>query len=110
MAKPGNSNRRKRKYTETRKAKTAANATNRQRKQDHRTARLVARTQALLGTHVRVRHKDLSKLRVGTVTEILRKGDDGYPTDARRHHGAYLRVRTTTGDVIASRHRSKPTP
>ena len=104
-----NSNRKKRKYGDARKIKTAQNRTARLKRHDLRQAKMIERTQALIGQHVAVRIKDQAKPSVGTVVEILRLGDEGYPErDARRKHGAFVRVRTTFGEVVRSRHRVKP--
>ena len=107
MANSKNSTRRKRKYDDRRKSATERNHKARQKRHELWQARMVARTQSLIGKHVSVRVKDQAKPFVGTVIEVLRKGDEGYPSDAKRNVGAYLVVRTTIGDLKASRHRAK---
>lgn len=106
MASTKNSNRRKRKYG-NRGSATERNKKRRIQQAARRIAKLNARTDALVGTHVAVRIKDHLKPMVGTVEAVIRHGDDGYPEDAKRHTGAYLRVRTTIGDIKVSRHRAK---
>lgn len=108
MANIKNTNRSKRKYSENRKSRTEVNAQRRARRNDLHAARLVARTQSLIGKPVAIRVKDSLKPLVGTVSEVLRKGDEEYPIDARRHTGAYMKVHTTFGDYKVSRHRVKP--
>ena len=108
MASTKNSDRRKRKYGEGQRSRTAKNKAGKQRQADARRARMEKRTQALIGQHVAVRSKGYAKPLVGTVLEVLSKDSESYPTDARRHYGKYLRVRTTLGEILASRHRCKP--
>lgn len=108
MATSKNSNRHKRKYSEARKSATEKNRKRAADSAAKRTARLAARTQSLIGQHVEVRVKDHVKPMVGTVLEVLDKNHEHYPHSARRHTGKYLKVRTTIGDLVASRHRVKP--
>ena len=108
MANPKNTNRRKRKYNDARKSTTEKNRKRKQARHEQRVARLTSRTQGLVGQHVRVRAKDHAKPLVGTVLEVIGKSHDRYPTDARRHVGSYLRIRTAVGELLASRHRVKP--
>ena len=107
MASSKNSSRRKRKYGD-RTAKIDKNKARRQQREATRLERLAARTQALVGTYVKVRVKDHKKPLIGTVQDVIRKGHDDYPTEAERHMGSYLRIRTEVGDLLASRHRVKP--
>lgn len=108
MANPKNNDRRKRKYGESRKATTEKNHKSRLLSEERRQARLTARTQSLIGQHAAIRVKDHAKPLVGTVLEVVGKDHDEYPHRARRHVGKYLKVRTTIGDLLASRHRVKP--
>jgi hypothetical protein len=110
MASIKNSTRSKRKYTEARRLRTEANAAKKQIRHDLRQAKMVERTQALIGRSVAIRLKDRMKPLVGIVTDVIRKGDEDYPIEARRHHGAYLKVQTSFGDHKISRHRVKPLP
>lgn len=108
MANSKNSNRRKRKYGDSQKARTAKNKASAKTRAELRNERLIERTQSLIGTRVQVRTKDQIKPAIGTVIEVLRKGDEGYPAQAERNVGAYLKVRISSGDVVRSRHRVKP--
>jgi hypothetical protein len=98
----------KRKYGDKRKAATESNRTNRPSKHADHLARMALRTDALEGQPVRVRIPGYANGLVGTVAEIMRKGDPSYPTGAKRSSGAYLLVRTNAGDRTVSRHRVKP--
>lgn len=108
MANTKNTNRRKRKYNDARKSTTEKNRLKKGQRHMDRRAKLVARTQGLIGQHVRVRAKDHAKPLIGTVLEVISPGHDDYPTAARRHYGSYLRVRTQIGEILSSRHRAKP--
>lgn len=92
---------------ESRPTITARNKAARQARNDKRAARLVERTQKLIGQHVKYRDKESNHGLVGTVTDVLRKGDDEYPQDAKRKYGAYLKIRTPEGAKVVSRHRVK---
>lgn len=116
MASPKNSDRRKRKYGDGQKARTARNKANAKARAERRQARLVERTQALIGQHVQFRSKDNRHPLVGTVTDVLRKGDEDYPepydrrknpTGSKRRHGAFVKIRTPDGHKKVSRHRIK---
>lgn len=109
MASSKNTNRHKRKYGDARKSRTERNRKIKQQRHEARHARLVARTQSLIGKSVRVRSKEQTKPLVGTVLEVITKDDDHYPRHAHRHVGRYLKVRTAIGEMVASRHRVKPT-
>lgn len=98
----------KRQKDEGREAITARNKRRKAQQAEKRLAKLTARTQGLIGQHVSVRVKDHSKPLVGTVLEVVGKDHDEYPHRARRHVGKYLKVRTTIGDILSSRHRVKP--
>lgn len=100
---------------EAKPARSAANKARRQERNDHRSAKMVERTQKLIGQHVRYRDKDHHHPLVGTVTDILRKGDEGYPEPhsrnnpdgSKRKYGAFVKIRTPDGDKTVSRHRVK---
>lgn len=107
MASTKNANRRKRKYGD-RRSITEKNRKKKQQRHEHRQARLLARTQSLIGKHVSVRLKEHAKPLVGTVLEVVSKDNEHYPHTARRHVGRYLHIRTAVGELMASRHRVKP--
>lgn len=81
-----------------------------QAQEDRRQARLQERTRALIKQQVAVRTADQIKPLVGTVQDVIAQGDDRYPKSAIRKHGNYLLVRTSIGEIVASRHRVKPLP
>jgi hypothetical protein len=93
---------------ETQKSRTAKNKANAAQRHLALIEKFTARTDSLVGSHVKVRTKESVKATVGTVLAVIRKGDESYPTDAKRSSGAYLKVRTTHGEKIVSRHRVKP--
>jgi hypothetical protein len=107
VASPKNNTRRKRKYDDRRKVRTVSNKKRKIKASEARIERLVERTRELIGKHVEVRIKGQDRPQVGTVVEVLHKGDEDYPTDAKRTSGSHLKVRTTIGNLVVSRHRAK---
>lgn len=103
MASAKNGDRRKRKYGEAQKARTARNKEAARARGDRRIARLLARTEALIGRQARIRTAEGPI--VGRVIEVLNPGDEGYPKDAKRRHGSYLVVEGPRSNVKVSRHR-----
>jgi hypothetical protein len=89
-------------------SRTAVNKANKAKRHVARMARFAERTDALVGSRAKVRTAESGKSVTGTVLAVIRKGDESYPTDARRSSGAYLKVRTSHGEKIISRHRIKP--
>jgi hypothetical protein len=112
MAHMKNSDRRKRKYGDKQKARTARNKVTKKAAAQLRAEKLVLRTFDLEGERVRYGTKDGRPL-LGRVTAILRPGDENYPKpkeDTNKPHGSYLviedRPRDTT--TIRARRRVKP--
>lgn len=93
---------------EERRSITERNRSTKNVKEGHRRESLAARTRALVGSPVQIRVKDHVKPLVGTVSAVVDKTSDDYPQDAKRHTGRYLKVSTTFGTYLRSRHRVKP--
>lgn len=98
------------KKDESQEARTVRNRARRAKQADLRTARLIGRTQRLVGTHVQVRTKGLDRPLVGTVLEVLSADAPDAPRNrgAIRRSGSQLRIRTNAGELVKSRHRVKP--
>jgi hypothetical protein len=97
----------KKQEVDTKAVRSAANKARRKARNDIRMAKMVARTQSLIGQHVQFRMAGRRHPLVGTVTDVLRKGDAGYPEDAKRKYGAFIKIRTPEGSRTVSRHRVK---
>lgn len=108
MASVKNGDRRKRKYDEAQKARTAKNKESARARGQRRTARLLERTRSLIGRQARIRTAEGPM--VGRVVEVLSPGDEGYPKEAERHHGSYLVVEGPRSNVKVSRHRVRIGP
>lgn len=99
MANAKNTNRRKRKYG-TREATTARNKERKRARHESHTSRLVERAQKLIGRKVVARTAE-GPLQ-GKVREVLRPGDERYPSD-RNRGGTYFVVSDIEGVVARSR-------
>ncbi len=109
MANIKNSNRNKRKYTETQKARTEQHRLTKKIQHDLRMAKFAERTANLIGKSVYFYTPDSIKKRIGIVKEVITKSDERYPKDAKRHYGNYLVIQDSTGLLYTkSRHRVKP--
>ena len=106
MASVKNTARRKRKYGEGQKARTAANKASKKAAAERRAARLIARTQALIGKRVQVRTTDGPL--VGTVREIVAGRDVPADPDSNvRRNGQFLRVADQKREAVVARRRAK---
>ena len=92
-----------RKYGDKRKAATAHNHAKKPARHAALIGHMRARTEALLGTDVKVRMPGYVNAMGGNVAAVLHKGDAGYPVGAKRKAGAFLLVRTNAGDRVVSR-------
>jgi hypothetical protein len=105
----------KKQEVDTQAVRTAANKSRRQARNDRRMAKMVERTQGLIGQHVQFRAQGRRHPLVGTVTDVLRNGDEGYPepwsrsntSGSKRKYGAFIKIRTPEGSRTVSRHRVK---
>lgn len=88
---------------------TERNRTLTKTRHELRTVRMAERTLSLIGKSVYFRSQGNRKPSVGTVVEVITKGDEAYPTDAKRNVGTYLKIKDSSGMLhIKARYRVKP--
>lgn len=106
MASAKNSARRKRKYGENQKARTAKNKSSKLARAERHAAYLIQRTQGLVGKRVLVRTADGPF--EGTVREVIPGKDVPFdPDTTARRTGQFLRVSDGPREAVVARRRVK---
>lgn len=116
MASLKNTNRRKRKYGDKQKSRTARNKASKAAAAKLRSEKLILRTYDLLGQRVRYGTNEGRPL-IGRVTAVLRPDDEGYPTvnknekdERKTPRGTYLVIEDRPRDTITTRARRRVKP